>query len=120
MLSSCWFPIAAELNTKALCDEIRTVAAGSYKSKDRNGIRGTGYVVESLEAALWCFQNTDNYVDGVLMAANLGEDADTTAAVYGQLAGAYYGFEQIPANWVGLIAMHDTIMEMASALWRRL
>lgn len=59
-----------------------------------------GYVVSTLEAALWCLLNTDNYRDCVVKAVNLGHDADTTAAVAGGLAGLYYGFDAIPAVWV--------------------
>ncbi|WP_176720776.1 ADP-ribosylglycohydrolase family protein, partial [Pseudomonas sp. BIOMIG1BDMA] len=71
--------------------KVATLARGSYLNKGREEIRGNGYCVDSLEAALWCFQHSDNYADAVLAAANLGDDADTTAAIVGQLAGAFYG-----------------------------
>lgn len=89
---------------------------GSCLQKDPEEIRGTGYVVDSLEAALWCFHHHDNYRDTVLAAANLGDDADTTAAICGQLAGAYYGIGNIPSPWREQIAMKDFILETASAL----
>lgn len=88
---------------KPLCPEIRDVARGSYKRSGGHhmGIRGTGYVVQSLEAALWAFwSDGDSFQRGVLNAVNLGDDTDTTAAIYGQLAGAYYGERSIPKRWL--------------------
>ena len=95
---------------------IARVAGGSFREKDPPDIKGTGYVVESLEAALWAFWSTDNFEDGALAAVNLGDDADTTGAVYGQLAGAYYGIEAIRSDWVEKIAMRDEIISMADRL----
>ena len=95
---------------------IARVAGGSFREKDPPDIKGTGYVVESLEAALWAFWSTDNFEDGALEAVNLGDDADTTGAVYGQLAGAYYGIEEIRSDWVEKIAMRDEIITMADRL----
>ena len=71
---------------------------------------------ESLEAALWAFWSADSFEDGALAAVNLGDDADTTGAVYGQLAGAYYGIEAIRSDWVEKIAMLDEIITMADRL----
>lgn len=79
-------------------------------------IHGTGYVIESLRAALWCFATTTSYHDAVLAAANLGDDADTTAAICGQLAGAWYGWESIPRPWRERLFDHDAIVTMADAL----
>lgn len=95
---------------------IETKAAGSYKRKTRAQVKGTGYVVESLEASLWCFHQTDNFRDAVLLAANLGDDADTTAAITGQLAGAFYGEEAIPQSWRDRLVMHEMIGNMAEEL----
>jgi ADP-ribosyl-[dinitrogen reductase] hydrolase len=92
------------------------IARGRYRTKDRQAIRGTGYVVESLEATLWCFDQTTNYKDCILMAANLGDDADTTAAQAGQLAGAFYGESGIPTDWLNKLAMMATIRDMSDAL----
>ena len=80
------------------------------------GIRGSGYVVDSLRAALWCFARTQSYEAAVLEAANLGDDADTTAAVCGQLAGAFYGERGIPANWLKILAKRDEIAALADRL----
>ena len=63
-------------------------------------IKGTGYIVDSLEAALWAFDRSRSFRVGALLAVNLGNDADTTGAIYGQLAGAFYGAEQIPPEWM--------------------
>lgn len=79
-------------------------------------IRGTGYVVESMAAALWAFHNSDNFRDGALLAVNLGDDADTTGAVYGQLAGAYYGVEGIPEEWLAKLALRELIEGFADKL----
>ncbi len=82
-----------------LVDEVDEVAAGSFKRREPPEIRGRGYVVASLEAALWAFNKGGSFQEGALLAVNLGEDADTTGAVYGQLAGAFYGEEGIPKPW---------------------
>ncbi|CAF1461947.1 unnamed protein product, partial [Adineta steineri] len=89
-------------NNEPLIEEIKQIAEGSYKRKSgyEEGIRGKGYIVNALEAALWAFYNDKNsFEKGALAAVNLGDDTDTTAAIYGQLAGAYYGFEQLPRKW---------------------
>ena len=74
-------------------------------------------MVHSLEAALWAFHKTDTFRDGALLAVNLGEDADTTGAVFGQIAGAYYGEEGIPAEWRAILAMREKIEEVADRLY---
>lgn len=99
-----------------LCLEIEKIARGSFISKPAGAIKGSGYVVESLEAALWAFARTDDFRTGALMAVNLGDDADTTGAVYGQLAGAYYGLAGIPERWQALIQMRVLILEFADQL----
>lgn len=97
---------------------IEAIARGEYRDTPATAIRGSGYVVQSLEAALWCVWRTDTFEAAVLAAANLGDDADTTAAVCGQLAGAYYGVEAIPAHWRGQIAMGPLIIDLADRLRR--
>ena len=71
-----------------------------------------------MEAALWCFARTDTFREGALCAANLGNDADTTAAIYGQLAGAYYGKSGIPEEWLQKLALRDTIEKLAFSLYQ--
>ena len=83
-------------------------------------IKSTGYVVDTLEAALWCLLNTDNYKDCVLKAVNLGEDTDTVAAVAGGLAGMYYGVEGIPKEWLQKLARLDYIKELCEDFYRSL
>ncbi len=96
--------------------KIAAIAAGSFKHKQPPEIRGTGYVVDSLEAALWAFYHARDFREGALLAVNLGNDADTTGAVYGQLAGAFYGEENIPAAWRDTIAQRELIAELAEKL----
>ncbi|MBI5065890.1 ADP-ribosylglycohydrolase family protein [Candidatus Woesearchaeota archaeon] len=79
-------------------------------------INSTGYVVDTLEAALWCFLNTSSYKNAVLTAVNLGNDTDTVAAVTGGLAGIYYGFEKIPKKWINQIARKEDIIKLAEKL----
>jgi ADP-ribosyl-[dinitrogen reductase] hydrolase len=95
---------------------IGTIMSAQWRGKARTAIGSTGYVAHSLEAALWCVDRSADYRDAVLMAANLGEDADTTAAITGQLAGALYGASGIPENWVRQVAWGDQIKMMASNL----
>ncbi|CAF4038353.1 unnamed protein product, partial [Rotaria sp. Silwood2] len=93
------------LKNDPLESEIENIAKGSFKKEKGYdaGIRGKGYVVNSLEAALWAFWSTRTFVEGALAAVNLGDDTDTTAAIYGQLAGAYYGFHKLPSEWVNCV-----------------
>lgn len=100
-----------------LCPEIEAVARGSFLRLDPPEIRGTGYVVRSLEAALWAFSRSENFRDGCLLAANLGDDADTTAAIYGQIAGAYYGIGGIPQNWRDQLHLSQKIMNLADGCY---
>jgi len=93
------------------------IANTDYTKLDRDKIRGTGYVVDSMKAALWCFANSDSYRMAVLMATNLGDDADTTAAIVGQLAGAHYGKQGIPEQWLKNISMGMEIEQMAADLY---
>jgi len=116
LLSWCFAPLPGCWEEQPLCLEVALVAAGSFKIKSPPAIRGTGYVVDCLEAALWAFHHSSNFRDGCLLAANLGEDADTTAAVYGQLAGAYYGEGAIPAEWRSCLALRETIENLAEGL----
>lgn len=97
-------------------EKIQSIARGDYREKTDANIRGTGYVVQSLEAALWCFWISDSFEDAILKAANLGDDADTTAAICGQVAGAFYGESGIPPRWFEKLAMRDEIASLAKEL----
>ncbi len=85
-------------------------------------IKSSGYVVDTLEAAVWCLMNTDNYKDCVLKAVNLGGDTDTVAAIAGGLAGALYGYDAIPEKWRNMLIKREYIEEMcerAYSNWRK-
>ncbi len=100
------------------CASVRAIAQRAYQTKSIDQIRGSGYVVESLEAALWCFDTTDSFEAAILQAANLGDDADTTAAICGQIAGAFYGESGIPPHWLGHLTKAGTIRKFADRLWQ--
>ncbi|MDF9842495.1 MULTISPECIES: ADP-ribosylglycohydrolase family protein [unclassified Paenibacillus] len=97
------------LKDDELTPHILDIKQGSYKHKEPPEIQGSGYVVESLEAGLWAFHHSESFAEGALLAVNLGNDADTTGAVYGQIAGAYYGLSGIPEGWVSKLAMRSLI-----------
>ncbi len=101
---------------RPLAPAIAAIARGDYRTKLEAEIHGSGYVVRSLEAALWSFATTTSFRGAVLRAANLGDDADTTAAICGQVAGAFYGEDAIPAPWRAMLAMRELIEETADAL----
>jgi ADP-ribosyl-[dinitrogen reductase] hydrolase len=117
-LSAGYRPFGKVWDEGVLNDAIDRVAQGSFKERNPPDIAGTGYVVKSMEAALWAFYNSDNFRDGCLKAANLGDDADTTAAIYGQLAGAYYGVQGIPQDWLIKLHLRKEISEMAFQLYQ--
>ncbi|UPQ74692.1 ADP-ribosylglycohydrolase family protein [Chryseobacterium nepalense] len=85
-----------------------------------DSISSGGYVVHSLEASLWCFLNSENYSEAVLKAVNLGEDTDTTGAITGGIAGIYYGFENIPKDWVDMLARKKDIEKLCEKLEEKL
>lgn len=117
LLSAAYCPMAGYWDDNPLHEEIAEVATGSFKHREPPDIMGTSYVVRCLEAALWAFYKGDNFETCCLLAANLGHDADTTAAVCGQLAGAYYGEKQIPKNWLDKLAFRDMIVSFAEKLF---
>lgn len=99
LLASHFSMIDAYWEKNPLDPTIAEVAEGSFKTKQPPGIYGSGYVVKTLEAALWAFYHTSDFESGALKVVNLGDDADSTGAVYGQIAGAYYGLDGIPKKW---------------------
>lgn len=109
VLSSDWGPLLKLQSIKPLHPLIETVAKGSFRQKQPPEIRGSGWVVASLEAALWAFHDAGNFEEAVLKAVNLGEDADTTGAVCGQLAGAFWGEAGIPQPLRSGLARQDLI-----------
>ena len=117
LLSPLFSPVPVLFETVPLTPKIREIANGSFKLKDPPQIVGSGYVVKSLEAALWAFHRTSTFRDGALLAVNLGDDADTTGAVYGQIAGAFYGEGGIPPEWRSVLAMRELIERRADQLF---
>lgn len=97
-------------------ENLRRIAEGHYLQKTRAEIFGTGYCVQSLEAALWCFANGSDFEETILLATNLGDDADTTAAIAGQLAGAFYGINGIPQTWRDKLWQYEDIDTLARKL----
>ncbi len=98
---------------------IAHVVRGSWRRAEPSRIRGTGYVVDALEAALWAVDGATGFRDAVLRAANLGDDADTTAAIAGQFAGARWGASAIPASWRDRLVAGPRIATIAGRLHDR-
>jgi ADP-ribosylglycohydrolase len=117
LLSAPYTPLPGYWEEHPLMPDIAAVAGGQFLGKEPPAIRGAGYVVRALEAALWAFARSNSFREGCLRAVNLGDDADTTAAIYGQLAGAYYGEDAIPARWRFRLAKADLIAGMADRLF---
>jgi ADP-ribosyl-[dinitrogen reductase] hydrolase len=116
LVSPLFTPVAALWAQQPLAPKIEAIARGSFLRKEPPDIQGSGYVVHSMEAALWAFARSTSFRDGALLAVNLGDDADTTGAIYGQLAGAFYGAEAIPAAWRARLARGDEITALAKSL----
>jgi len=95
---------------------MRNIAAGTWRGRPRARIRSSGYVIHTLEAALWAVEQTDSFEEAVVLAVNLGDDADTVGAVTGQFAGALYGMSAIPKRWLANIAWRPRILTMADGL----
>jgi ADP-ribosyl-[dinitrogen reductase] hydrolase len=109
VLSPNWKPLRILNDIKPLHPLIREVAKGSFRHKQPPDIEGSGWVVKSLEAALWAFHNAETFEEAVLRAVNLGDDADTTGAICGQLAGAFWGESNIPESLRSGLARIDML-----------
>lgn len=96
--------------------KVRAIAQGDYRSKKADAISGSGYVIHCLEASAWCLWQASSFRDAILAAVNLGDDADTTGAVCGQIAGTYFGEDGIPAPWLSQLVMVDEIRSLADRL----
>lgn len=117
LIAPLFTPVAGLWDREPLAPKVEAVAAGSFLEREPPDIRGSGYVVKSLEAALWAFAKSTSFEHGALLAVNLGEDADTTGAVYGQIAGAYYGANAIPRKWRSKLAHRGTLESFAERLY---
>jgi ADP-ribosylglycohydrolase len=111
-------PIKNYWKGNPLAPRIDDIASGSFKNRSPPEIKGSGYVVKSMEAALWAFYNSNTFEDRALLAVNLGDDADTTGAIYGQLAGAYYGENGIPKLWREKLLKKDLVVDFANKLYK--
>ena len=100
-----------------LGDKVNAIANRSFKEKSPPEIKGSGYVIDCLQAALWAFYKTSSFSEGCLLAVNLGDDADTTGAVYGQLAGAYYGASGIPDKWLQALTHQKLVQSFGDRLY---
>ena len=117
LLAECYSPVPELWSREPLHERVAEVASGSFRRKSPPEIKGGhGFVIDTLEAALWAFATTNNFESGALAAVNLGGDADTTGAVYGQIAGAYYGVSGIPVRWVERLAFAAEIDALAAQL----
>ncbi len=96
--------------------KVKALSCGKFLNKPYESLSGSGYVIESLESALWCFHKSRSYEEAVLMAANIGNDADTTAAICGQIAGAFYGYLEIPESWKIKLHQQEQLYDMAVRL----
>jgi len=119
VLSPNWKSLRDLKDIKPLHPLIDEVARGSFKHNQPPEIRGSGWVVKSLEAALWAFHDADSFEQAVLRAVNLGDDADTTGAICGQLAGAFWGESQIPYPLMSGLAQFDLLENAATGLASR-
>ncbi len=102
---------------KSNSTKVRALGEADYLNKGYKEVTGSGYVIESLETALWCFKNSGSFKEAVLLATNIGNDADTTAAICGQISGAYYGVQSIPDEWLESLTMANEISNMADQLY---
>jgi ADP-ribosyl-[dinitrogen reductase] hydrolase len=119
ILSPFYSPIPGYWDKHPLTSKLTDVIINaSFKRQNSSDIKGSGYVLKTLEAALWAFYCSNTFEEGCLMAANLGDDADTTGAIYGQLAGAFYGEIGIPTRWLSMLAHKEKIIEMADDIYR--
>jgi len=119
LLSAGYCPVEGLWDRSPLAPKIAAIADGSFKLKQPPKISGSGYVVDSLEAVLWAFFHTGDFREGALKVVNLGQDADTTGAIFGQIAGAHYGVESIPAEWRQRLTTGTEITSMADRLYEQ-
>ncbi len=118
LVSPRFSPVEQFWEEHPLAREIDEIASGSFKVLNPPEIRSSGYVVKSLEAALWAFHQSDSFKEGCLLAVNLGDDADTVGAIYGQLAGAFYGIDGIPGEWKEGLYQRELIEGYAEKLFK--
>ena len=119
LLSPLYCPVEGYWERNPLSPNVAAIAEGSFKHRDLRDIRATGYVADTLEAVLWAFHHAGDFREGALRVVNLGDNADTTGAVYGQIAGACYGVDDIPPEWRRRLAMGAEIESLSDGLFER-
>ena len=119
LLSERYSPVEGLWDEAPLAPKIAAIAEGSFKVKQPPEIRGTGYVVDTLEAIPWTFFHTEDFREGALKVVNLGQDTDTTGAIFGQIAGTHYGEKVVPARWRERLAKRAEIASLADQLHDR-
>jgi len=117
LLSAGFTPVPDSWTRASMHSNISAIAFGSYKKKTRDEIKSSGYCVDTLEAALWAFWTTDSFEAGAIAAVNLGEDTDSIGAVYGQIAGAFYGCDAIPVRWRDGLIKKELVLDFADRLF---
>jgi ADP-ribosyl-[dinitrogen reductase] hydrolase len=117
LLTGRYEPAAGIWSKTPLTSEVDAVTGGSFKRSEPPVIKAQGTAVKTLEAALWAFSKSSSFEEGCLLAVNLGDDSDTVGAVYGQLAGTYYGVESIPTRWRNELSKVDVLENMAEKLF---
>lgn len=108
-----------EMKFPTQLEYLNSIVREDYKTKQEHLIHGSGFVLNSLEAALWAFWHSNSFEDAILKAVNLGDDADTTASICGQLAGAFYGFSAIPHHWKDRLYRYNDLKQIALLLIRQ-
>ena len=116
LMSAAYAPEKGIWDREPLTAAVAAVAAGSFKEKNPPEIRGDNNVVKTLEAALWAFNRTSDFEAGCVQAVGLGQDADTTGAVFGALAGAYYGKRGLPPRWLAKLRHEELLTGFAEGL----
>ncbi len=104
---------AKETISRLQCPRVVDICRSDYRRKSRDQIKTTGYVIDSLEAALWAFDGTDTFEKGMILLGGCGGDADTVCCIFGQIAGAYYGYKAIPKRWVDALQRRDLLARTA-------
>lgn len=106
--------VPSRISTRGIWSEkIIDICQRAYLDKDVSEISTSGYVVHTLEAAMWAFHVTDSFEEGMMLLAEMGDDVDTVCCVYGAIAGAHYGYRSIPSRWIDSLVMKELLMKTA-------
>lgn len=112
-----WQQLVDELAAGEAVPALQPILRGDWRTKSRGEIRSTGYVVDTLEAALWSVETTESFEAALIAAVNLGDDSDTVGAVAGQLAGARHGVDAIPPGWLRSLQRLDHVERLFGMIW---